>query len=303
MVATLQPNLVSIVVPTYNCRDFLAECLESLLAQSWQHFEVLIVDDCSTDGTRDYILERSAVEPRFRPLLQEQNRGPAAARNAGIRAAQGEYVAFLDADDRWAKSKLARQLELMAQAPAVGLCATNGAIIDRHGARLGPLFEPGKIRNGRIPAEDYLLAGLPIVTSSVLLRRAVLDQVGGFKEAYRVAEDFELWFRVLRVSEIRFIDEDLTLYRLHDSNITGNKVRNRLSKVRILDDEITADPAVAAELGPAFWLDLQRKYCSLGKMLLQDGQRELGRTYLDKAIRLKRNLLVSLKAWLYQKVY
>jgi len=292
--------LISVIIPIYNCRTHLEQALASLLAQDCDDFEALLVDDCSNDGTREWLMQRATADARFKPVLLERNGGPARARNAGLRQAAGEFVAFLDSDDLWQPEKLSRQLELFRACPEVGLCATNGWNIDAAGGRLGPLYAAEKARDGRIPLADYLLDGLPIVTSSVMLRRALLDRVGLFKEDYQVAEDYELWLRLLQTTEIRFLEAPLTCYRIHGGSATASKLRNRLSKVRVLENEVLGNPDYQAQLTPAVWTDFQRKCCSLGKMLLKAGQKELGRSYLDKAIALNRSWPVTVKALLYK---
>lgn len=131
---------VSVVIPAFNALRYLPRTVDSALAQSFGDFEVLIVDDESTDGTADWV--RTIADRRVR-LLEQKNQGAAAARNAGIRQARGEYIAFLDADDLWEPAKLERQVACLDARPEVGVVYTWVRVIDQDGEPTGSLYRPG----------------------------------------------------------------------------------------------------------------------------------------------------------------
>jgi len=187
-----EPGLVSVVIPAYNAAATLGETLASLRAQHHAHWEAWVVDDGSTDATAAVVRAAAAEDPRIR-LLRGAHRGVSAARNLGIAAARGEFVAFLDADDLWEPGKLAAQLAQLRADPGIGLSFTRARFVAPDGRPTGSCSAP---HAGRIGAAE-LLYGNPATTASTLLvRREALDAVGGFDEALRWSEDLEWMLRV-----------------------------------------------------------------------------------------------------------
>jgi glycosyltransferase involved in cell wall biosynthesis len=206
---------VSVIVVTHNRRAMVREAVASVLAQRDARFELIVVDDGSTDGTADD-LEALAAEYRNaaqRPSIQivrgAQNRGVAAARNAGVARATAPLVAFLDSDDWWAPTKLRRQLDFMAWHPEYVIAQTEEIWI-RNGVRVNPGLRHRK-RSGDIfiaSARTCLLS-----PSAVIMRVAPLRAMGGFDEDFAAAEDYDLWMRTLAHHEAGLIDESLVTRR------------------------------------------------------------------------------------------
>jgi glycosyltransferase involved in cell wall biosynthesis len=205
------PPRVSVVVPAYNAERFLEDCLRSVQAQSFGDFECIVVNDGSTDGTA--AVAAAIDDARFRVLTKE-NRGTVSdARNAGLGAASGDLVAFLDADDVWLPDKLARQVELLDTNPDIGLVYCGYAIADED-------LTPATILwpDDSDPRFErwLLLEGNGIAPSSTtLLRRAALDLAGQFRLELSVSEDVDLAERAARVTGVGYIDDCLVLYRTH----------------------------------------------------------------------------------------
>jgi glycosyltransferase involved in cell wall biosynthesis len=196
--------MISVVIPTYNRRVLVVDAVKSVLAQEGCEFEVIVVDDGSTDGTADVL----ASLPGVRFLLQPRQ-GVAAARNAGARVARGEWLAFLDSDDLWRPGKLAAQTRLHADRPEIPISQTEEIWI-RHGVRVNPCTYHRK------PAGDIFLPSLArclVSPSAVMLRRELLESVGGFDESLKVCEDYDLWLRL--ASRVRFglVSEPLVIKR------------------------------------------------------------------------------------------
>jgi len=196
--------MISVVIPTYNRRVLVVDAVKSVLAQEGCEFEVIVVDDGSTDGTGDVLASLRGV--RF--LLQPRQ-GVAAARNAGARVARGEWLAFLDSDDLWRPGKLAAQTRLHADRPEIPISQTEEIWI-RHGVRVNPCTYHRK------PAGDIFLPSLArclVSPSAVMLRRELLESVGGFDESLKVCEDYDLWLRL--ASRVRFglVSEPLVIKR------------------------------------------------------------------------------------------
>jgi glycosyltransferase involved in cell wall biosynthesis len=179
---------VSVIIPTFNRAWCLAQAVDSVLAQRFEGFELIVVDDGSTDGTAE-LLESYGDAIR---VVRRENRGVSAARNAGIAAARAELIAFLDSDDLWLPDKLARQVEFFALHPEALICQTEELWV-RNGRRVNPGKRHRK-RGGMIfePSLDLCL----VSPSAVMARRKLFEQVGCFDENLPACEDYDLWLRV-----------------------------------------------------------------------------------------------------------
>ena len=231
-------SLVSVIVPTYNRAYCLPQAVESVLAQSHADLEIVLVDDGSTDATRDLVQSRWSQEPRVR-YLHQPNRGVSAARNLGLRAARGEYLALLDSDDTWLPWKLEAQLACLRALPHVGMIWTDMEAIDPDGRVLQPRFlrhmylayrwfspeqlfavqqplsglmtevprtlaDDAIVRSGDIFSP--MLMGNLVHTSTVLLRRARYEQVGLFDESMKTGEDYDFHLRTCRAGPVALLD-------------------------------------------------------------------------------------------------
>lgn len=218
--AAEQP-LVSIVVPTFNRAALLARALGSVLAQGYGHFEVLVVDDASTEDIEAVVA--GFGDPRLRWLRQARNGGVARARNRGIAEARGALVAFLDSDDEWAPDKLARQVALMRRRPdRVGLVytgvlehGTDGARVIRPAGHRGDLWRAMLHRNVMTSA------------SGAIIRREVAETVGGFDPDLPAIEDYEYWTRIARFYEFDCVPDPLVVYHNEDEDAGTGARRSR----------------------------------------------------------------------------
>jgi glycosyltransferase involved in cell wall biosynthesis len=192
---------VSIIIPTYNRRSFVSEAIRSVLEQTYESVELIVVDDGSTDDTAKYVESLSADIQ----LIQQRNRGPSAARNAGIRAASGKFIAFLDSDDRWLPHKLAIQMNYMQANPDAVVCYTDEIWI-RNGRRVNQ-----KLRHRKYSGWIFnFCVPLCIVSpSSVLMHRLFFESVGLFDEELPSCEDYDLWLRASLLMPFHFIAEPL----------------------------------------------------------------------------------------------
>lgn len=205
--------IVSVIIPTFNRATWLTSAIESILNQSYQNFELLVVDDGSTDNTREIIAQYSGKIDYF----YQTNRGPAAARNLGIKNAQGKTICFLDSDDQWEKQKLEQQMVLMMNQPETKICYTDEIWI-RNGVRVNPKKIHRKY-SGWI--YQHCLPLCIISPSSVMIHRDVFDKTGVFDEEMKVCEDYDLWLRVSHFYPIHFIKELLIIkYGGHEDQLS-----------------------------------------------------------------------------------
>ena len=200
----MQP-VVSVIIPTYNRAVWLPEAIESVLRQSYPAREIIVVDDGSTDDTAQLVAQYGAAIRVF----TQANHGVSSARNVGIRAAQGELVAFLDSDDYWLPEKLACQVAVMMQQPELQLCHTEEIWI-RRGVRVNQMKKHQKHGGYIFP---HCLPFCVISPSSVMLRRAVFAAVGDFDEALPACEDYDLWLRITQTYPVHFIETPLIVKR------------------------------------------------------------------------------------------
>ena len=211
--------LISVVVPTYNRAHLLGEALDSVFSQSFKDYEVIVIDDGSTDGTEAFV--RSRYGDRLRYLKQE-NRGISGARNRGIELAQGRYIAFLDSDDKWLPEKLEKQAAYMEANPSVGLLSTRlyrYPIVRGEEKREQTEICPPDFPKGFLE----LLTGKNYVpTTTTMVRRECLEKVGGFDPELKVAEDWDLWLRIARHYGIFCLPDILAEHRDHVQKTTQN---------------------------------------------------------------------------------
>lgn len=216
---------VSVVIPAYNAEQFIADTVRSVLDQTYQDFEIIVVDDGSRDGTV------AALEPfgsRVR-LHRQNNAGVARARNAGAQLATGSWIAFLDADDLWLPEKLEKQL-MSSEAPMT--------FTDRF--NIGDRGDLPELQSRVTPMEGgdifvpLLREGNFITNTSVMIRRELFERLGGFFTGLNGTEDWDLWIRVAERQQIGFIDEPLVKYRFHGGGISRNYERMGRERVQVI---------------------------------------------------------------------
>jgi glycosyltransferase involved in cell wall biosynthesis len=197
--------LVSVIIPTYNRAGLVRQALASVKAQTYRDFEIVVVDDGGTDGT----YEALAADQELRVQRHPRRRGVAAARNTGVAAARGEWLAFLDSDDLWLPDKLARQILLLESQPELLICQTEETWV-RRGVRVN---KPATHRQvaGRIFLPS--LRRCMISPSAVMLHRRLLQDHGAFDATLPAAEDYDLWLRLTWRYEVGLVDEPLVIKR------------------------------------------------------------------------------------------
>lgn len=225
---------VSVVIPAYNAAGFIEDTLETVAAQTWRDFEVVLVDDGSTDGTADAaerFLERAKLPGR---VVRQENKKIAGARNAGVRAARGEFIAFLDHDDAWYPERLAVAMEELKAHPEADLLCTDENVtekgrflrVHRNGPACGHMYE------------RLLFQGNALSPSAVVVRRSKVLEVGGFREApeFNTVEDYDLWMRLAKVCRMRFLPRVLGDYHFEERGASRRLVYHHTNLERLLQD-------------------------------------------------------------------
>lgn len=232
---------VSVVIPAYNAKKFIRQTIDSVLAQTFRDFEVLVVDDGSKDETNE-IVESYGAPVR---CIRKVNGGVSIARNTGIANAVGEYVALLDADDLWASTKLEKQVKLLDENPKVGLCFVGMERVTED-LKLIDRFEANYYQD----YTEALLLYLCIVTgscSSAMFRREVFSQTGGFDSSFSTSADWELWLRLSLITQFAPIPEYLIKYRVVSGSMSSNPALVKRDTLNVLNKFFSA-------------ADLPRKY-------------------------------------------
>lgn len=227
----MTPAAISVVIPTYNRARIVGEAVASALAQTYAPAEVIVVDDGSQDDTAA-ALEVFGGRVQF---IRQQNGGPAAARNTGIRRSTGQFVAFLDSDDLWKSDKLRLQMGLFERDASLGIVSCLSDYVTFEGQ---PIFPPGPaqatIRAGsRAGVRALLLANTVSGGSSAVVRRECLDDLGLFDESLRGVEDWDFWLRAAKRHSIGFVNEPLTVMRS-----CGDNLSRPANIATMLDNEI-----------------------------------------------------------------
>jgi len=225
---------VSVIVPAYNVAPFIGEALESVLAQSFTDYEIIVINDGSPDTEKlEQVLE--PYQSRITYLKQE-NQGAGAARNAGLRAARGKFVAFLDADDAWLPNFLSEQLAFIQSGPGYDLVYADAQLFGDSRRALGTVMqrEPSE---GPVTFERLIGERCIVNTSSVLARREPIFEVGLFDETLRNSQDFDLWVRIAKRSGARmnFQRQVLVRHRVWSGSLASDGIKSVEGELRVLD--------------------------------------------------------------------
>jgi len=205
---------ISVIIPTYNRLELLKRSIDSIFNQTYKDFELIVVDDGSTDKTKEFCLNDNRII-----YLHQENQGVSAARNSGIKISKGEWITFLDSDDEWLPNKLEKQMEYAKNNPNIKIIHSNEIWI-RNGVRVNEKFKHKKM-GGWIYKNSLPLC--LISPSVVIIKKELLDEVGVFDTSFTYAEDYDLWLRITPYYEIGFIEDSLIKkYGGHEDQLSRN---------------------------------------------------------------------------------
>lgn len=238
-------DLITVIVPVYNGEATLAEAIDSVLAQTHTHLELLVIDDGSTDRTAE--VAQSRGDPRV-ALHSFPNAGATASRNRGIQLARGRYVSFLDADDSWRSDKLEKQLAALDAMPEAGLAYSFTTYVDNEGRTLHGGYQK--------PVSGWALSELFVrfflqSGSNALLRREVFDEVGEFDTTFEVCDDLDFYLRVAARFPFALVPEHQVYYRKHSGSLSTNSLRMQRDSGRALRLAVERNPELRPYLGEA----------------------------------------------------
>lgn len=283
--------MVSVVIPCYEAADDVGEAIQSALRQTCDECidEVIVVDDGSTDDSETVIRRWEAEDERIRYVYQE-NQGPSVARNRGVAEANSQYIAFLDADDLWKSEKLERQLSFLNDHPDVALVCSD-YLVEQKGERSRMRARHLDYRHEDVLERLYLRGG-PVLMSTVIIKKGVFQQIGGFDPSIPVGQDTDLWFRIAAEHSIHHLSVPLTIKRSRSDSVSEDMVE-KVKYLRTITDRLAGRYSRLRPLR-------ERRHAILSEMLarfwLRRGNREKAR---KEALRAMRGNPTSIHAFLF----
>ena len=267
---------VSVIIPIYQRAHLVSQTIESVLAQTYTDYEIIVVNDGSTDNTKEVL----ACFGNKITTIHQENKGVSAARNTGINAAKGLYIAFLDSDDLWQPNKLEKQLAFFESNPKIGLVYSDAFFFNEKGVL------PDKWTSVYPPPPVWQFLALFgrnfILTSTVVVRRECLDEVGLFDETLKSCEDYDLWLRIIEKFPIYFLNEPLGYYRQSANSLDSNREQMLATNLRAREKAFSRNPELRNL--PLIVLDfcLYDHYLNLAYYYIRRYQGEKGRQVLEK---------------------
>ena len=271
---------VSVVIPTYNSARFIVETLESVFAQTYRDYEVIVVDDGSTDNTKEVL---KPYMSRIRYIYKE-NGGPASARNVGIKNARGEYIAFLDSDDLWLPEKLEKQIRYFEEHPEIGMVFADCI-------RFGEEVSNTSRNDTKQLISNDMFVNIwwynIVPTSTVMVKRVCFDKVGLFNESREIegTEDKEMWLRIARECEVEYLREVVTKYRVRMSGHNRSNINRAYDSAKLVIDKYWEDIEMRGYTRKFLNLKLHRYYLNYGLSLLSIGNSKDAHIKFKEALR------------------
>ena len=222
-------SLISVVIPSYNHSKYVISAIKSALDQEKVDCEVIVVDDGSTDATKQLL---ETYIPAINYIYQE-NKGLSAARNTGIKNAKGEFIAFLDADDMWLPDKLSMQLREFFHSSEIGLVGCGGYFMSESRATLNQFIKLS-YKSHKSLLKNLCLKNIVSGGSEALIKKECFDKVGMFDESLRAAEDWDMWLRILSKYEARFVEKPLVKIRVSENSMSGSSNADKMLKNELI---------------------------------------------------------------------
>lgn len=231
------PNeLISVIIPTFNSARFLSKAIKSALEQSYQNIEILVVDDGSTDETERIVKKWQKKDKRIRYLKHKKQKGLSAARNTGIGASKGKFIAFLDADDIWMEDKLEKQIKKIKK--GADLVYSDAILIDEEGKKKKKtLWEEIKVmpRAGKDCLKFLFQKNFIVPASSLILKKEIFKKIGGFDERLRSVEDYDFCLRIVAQGcKISYLNSPTLFYRRSSQQMSSREIKMEFWRIYVL---------------------------------------------------------------------
>jgi glycosyltransferase involved in cell wall biosynthesis len=254
---------VSVILPTYNRAHLIKRAIQSVLNQTYQNFEIIVVDDGSTDNTEEEVV-RNLNNKKIRYIRHNENKGAASARNTGIKVARGEFIAFQDSDDEWSINKLERQMEVFKNAPLeVGVVYTGGWLIRDNERTHRPLFTT-KQREGSIYKELFEWRITRLTTPATIVKKECFNRVGMFDERLSRFIDWDLWLRISKYYEFKYIAEPLVTQYYTPASISAD-LNVYIEARKLILEKYAEEFKKNKKMLARYFFDIGYGLCSSGK--------------------------------------
>lgn len=270
---------VSVIIPTYQRADWVNEAIKSVLAQTYKDYEIIVINDGSTDNTTEVL---NQFQDKIK-LIEQENKGVSTALNIAIEKSQGQYIAFLDDDDIWLPNKLEKQILLLESNHRIGLIYSDMLLFDEKAVFPEPLSKKLPIHVGHISWMLFIFGNSVPLPSSVVVRCEVLDEIGLFDESLTHCHDYDLWLRISEKWLLSYLDEPLTMYRLSDTSMSKNREAVLFSVLRLKEKALARNPDYQRLSNNMLYHGFYRYYLALANLYLNryegDKAREVIRRY------------------------
>jgi len=272
--------LVSVIIPTYNRSRIVGSAIDSALGQSYGNLEIIVIDDGSTDGTE---VALKSYEGRIR-YLKKENGGVSSARNAGIRASTGEYIAFLDSDDYWRKDKIRRQVECATNNPEAGLIYSDILCVNDAGLRMTRRQMVHEFHRGNVFRQLFKRTFVP--TCSVVAKRACFDRVGLFDESMKCGEDGDMWLRIAAEYTFEYLDSVLAVHKL-DSHVSlsGDGIKMLCAAIAYRERAMARRDDLISEFKDEAMATMSQLYACAAEMMLDKDEAGKAASYVVRSIK------------------
>lgn len=273
-------SLVSVIIPVYNAEKYIVETLESVFCQTYGNYEVIVVNDGSTDNSMEVIKPFSG-RSNFR-IVHQINSGPSRARNEGIKAARGTYCAFLDADDIMLPDRLALQVKVLDERPDAGLTYSDLITFNENGVIHSTKKEFIRPHSGDVLRQ--LLKENFITTSTVLLRRECFDKVSFFDENIRHSEDYKMWLNIAKIYKVQYLDLPLVKYRYHSESLSSNRIVISTSSCDVVKEFWEENRAYKIKNERLYRISMANQLMNVGEAYRKYGRNRKSAEYLIKSL-------------------
>ena len=271
---------VSVTIAAYNNARYLPETLDSIFNQTFKDFEIILVDDASTDNTAEVL---KPYQGRIVYSRQAKNQGSAAAWNQAIKQARGEYIALAASDDVWLPEKLQLQIDLFEKNRKLGLVYGRIISIDESGRQLRPAKEDRQYPDGQVFVDLFLRSNF-VAASTALIRKEAIDRAGLLDEAFRLCQDYDFYLRIAREFDFGFIDQVLIRYRRHTGSVSTGKRHRAFDYQRQVIDKMWGlkDERITELL---YHQRLAQQYAKEGRYYLRHDDKQLARESFAKSLK------------------
>ena len=284
---------VSVIIPAYNSERFLDRTIRSVINQTYKNWELLVVDDGSTDNTKEIIKSWGQKDERIRGIFLEQNSGaPAHPKNVGIQNSKGKYIAFLDHDDEWLPTKLEKQIELFEESdnPKLGFVSCNAIYVYTKQSITKEYKIPQHKNSFLALLESNFIPGC----SSIVIKKLAIKNVGFFDENFEMIDDWDMWIRIAQKYDFDFVPESLFKYYIHGGNIT--KILSAGKKIEDLQYLLKKHMGYYKMFPKAYSIRMRK----LGTRYILDGQILKGKRYFLESIKINP---LNIKSYVYFLIY